>query len=124
MSARSQPRSVEVVTTDEFVAWWDALPERQHDAVRDSVNLLEQFGTDLAFPYSSDVKGCNFRELRRKSGKHQLRVLYIFDHARQAVVLIGGDKLGVNEKLFYESIIARSETIWAQYLVEHEKESP
>lgn len=111
---------MEVVATDEFVEWWDALPEREHDAVRDAVNLLEQFGMGLPFPHSSKLAGTALalRELRRKSGKHQLRVLYIFDPARRAVVLIGGDKLGANQKLFYRSIIARAEAIWTQYLKE------
>jgi len=45
-------------------------------------------------------------------------VIYIFDRARQAVLLIGGDKLGTNQKLFYKNITARAEAIWAEYLAE------
>jgi hypothetical protein len=118
--------SIEIVATDDFVRWWQALPEREHDAVYDAVSLLEQFGTGLPFPHSSALESTSLplRELRRKSGKHQLRVIYIFDHVRQAVLLIGGDKLGTNQKLFYKSIIARAETIWAQYLAEQEARRP
>jgi hypothetical protein len=112
--------SIEIVATDDFVRWWQALPEREHDAVYDAVSLLEQFGTQLPFPHSSAIAGTALplRELRRKSGKHQLRVIYIFDRARQAVLLIGGDKLGTNQKLFYKNITAKAEAIWAQYLAE------
>lgn len=118
--------SIEVVATDEFVRWWQALPEKEHDAIYDAVSLLEQFGTRLPFPHSSALEGTALplRELRRKSGKHQLRVIYIFDRVRQAVLLIGGNKLGSNQKLFYNAIIARAEAIWAQYLAEQEAQLP
>jgi hypothetical protein len=109
-----------VVTTDEFLEWWMNLPEMQHDAVRDVVNLLEQFGVDLPFPHQSAVAGSAYamRELRRKSGRHQLRVFYVFDTTREAVVLIGGDKLGVGDKRFYATQVPRADALWEQYLSE------
>ena len=113
-----RPPKTEVIATDEFVSWWNALPEKEHDAVRDSVDLLEQFGINLPFPHSSAIEGTKFRELRRKSGKHQLRSVYIFDQFRQAVLLLGGDKLGIKKALFYPKIIDQAERIWKQYLQE------
>jgi hypothetical protein len=112
----------EVIATDEFVAWWNALPEREHDAVRDAVDLLEEFGVNLPFPHSSALGGARhaFRELRRKSGKHQLRIAYIFDEVRQAVLLIGGDKLGARKEIFYPALIRRATSVWKQYLEEQE----
>ena len=107
-----------MIATDEFVSWWNTLPEREHDAVRDTVELLEQFGIKLPFPYSSGIEGTKFRELRRKSGKHQFRVIYVFDELRQVVLLVGGDKLGVKKEVFYPSIIDRAERIWNQYIQE------
>jgi hypothetical protein len=43
-------------------------------------------------------------------------VFYAFDPARQAVLLIGGDKTG--DDRFYERMIPLSERIWAEYLKE------
>ena len=113
-----EPPKTEVIATDEFVSWWNALPEKEHDAVRDAVELLEQFGINLPFPHSSAIEGTKFRELRRKSGKHQLRSIYILDRFRQAVLLLGGDKLGIEKEVFYSKIIDRAERIWKQYLQE------
>ena len=45
-----------------------------------------------------------------------LRIIYAFDPARDAVLIIGGDKAG--DKRFYEWIIPRAEAIWEQYLRE------
>ena len=113
-----------VIATDEFVAWWEGLPEKQHDAVRVAIDLLEQFGIALPFPHSSAIEGSRYalRELRRKSGKHQLRVFYVFDHTREAIVLIGGDKLGAGNRVFYDKMVPAAENIWEQYLREQGRE--
>jgi len=113
----------EVIATDEFVTWWEGLPEKQHDAVRIAIDLLEQFGIALPFPHSSAIEGSKhaLRELRRKSGRHQLRVFYVFDRTREAIVLIGGDKLGVGNRL-YDKLVPAAEGIWEQYLREQRRE--
>jgi len=113
-----------VIATDEFVTWWNGLPEKQHDAVRVAIDLLEQFGIDLPFPHSSAIEGSKhaLRELRRRSGKHQLRVFYVFDRTREAIVLIGGDKLGAGNRLFYQRMVPVAEGIWEQYLREQDRE--
>jgi hypothetical protein len=113
-----------VIATDEFVTWWEGLPEKQHDAVRVAIDLLEQFGIALPLPHSSAIEGSRsaLRELRRKSGKHQLRVFYVFDHTREAIVLIGGDKLGAGNRVFYDKMVPAAESIWEQYLREQGRE--
>jgi hypothetical protein len=118
------PHACEVIATDEFVRWWQSLRGKEHDAVRVAVDLLEQFGTNLPFPHSSAVAGSKYalRELRRKSAKHQLRVFYIFDKTREAIVLMGGDKLGAGGRAFYEKALPVAEEIWEQYLRERGRE--
>jgi len=51
-------------------------------------------------------------------GSTLLRSVYIFDQFRQAVLLLGGDKLGIKKALFYPKIIDQAERIWKQYLQE------
>jgi len=113
---------VEVIATDEFVEWYMGLPAKEHDAIYEVASLLEKRGVALPFPYASDIKGSRLplRELRKKSGRHQLRVLYAFDPRRDAVLLIGGDKTG--DDRFYESHVPRAEQVWERYLAEQRRQ--
>jgi hypothetical protein len=112
---------MEVIATDEFVEWYMGLPEKEHDGIYEVVSLLEKRGVALPFPYSSEIKGSRFplRELRRKSGRHQLRVLYAFDPRRDAVLLIEGDKTG--DDRFYETHVPRAERVWERYLADQRR---
>jgi hypothetical protein len=109
---------VEVIATDEFVDWYSGLTEPDAEAVTRSVDLLQAVGTALPYPHSSAVRGSRYalRELRVQSGGRPLRVLYVFDPQRQAVLLIGGDKTGDN--LFYERMVPQADRIYEQYLHE------
>ena len=109
---------VSVVFTGEFQDWFSTLSQQQEESVVRVVDLLEVRGLALGHPYPSAIKGSTIalRELRAQSGGHPLRVFYAFDPQRQAVLLIGGDKTG--DGRFYEQMVPRAETIWAQYLAE------
>ena len=111
----------EVVGTDEFAAWFDELSKEHQKSVIHIVDLLERFGVQLGFPYSSDLKGTKhaFRELRVKAQGAQIRIAYAFDPQRDAVLLLGGDKVG--DDRFYEWLIPAAEKIWLQYLKEREQ---
>ncbi len=115
---------VEVVACDEFTEWYDRLDEDDSDAVGHYVDLLEARGTTLPFPYCSAIKGSKYalRELRVQSGGKPLRVFYIFDPLRQAVVLIGADKTG--DDSFYGTFIPVAESIWEAYLVRIQGSTP
>jgi hypothetical protein len=109
---------VEVIGTDEFTSWFDGLDDQATKSVVHGVDLLAQLGLALGHPYSSAINGASIplRELRIQAGGRPLRVFYAFDPARQAVLLIGGDKTG--EKRFYESMIPIAERLWKEYLNE------
>ena len=111
-----------MVATDEFVEWYDDLDDRKRNSVRRLVDLLEQTGTSLRHPHSSQIKGSRYplRELRVQSGGRPLRVFYIFDAIRQAVLLVGGDKTG--DARFYLAMVPFAEAIWEQYQAERERE--
>jgi hypothetical protein len=83
------------------------------------VELLEEHGPNLGYPYSSDIKDSrhgNMRELRVKSKGRPLRVFYAFDPRRCAILLIGGDKTGL--KRFYEQMIPVADRLYDAHLRE------
>lgn len=85
----------EVETTEAFEAWWHTLTAQEQDDVTALVELLEERGTGLRFPYSSGIEGSRFphmRELRIQSRGQPIRVFYAFDPRRVAVLIIGGNK--------------------------------
>lgn len=114
---------MEVIGTDEFEAWFLALGDDDAKAVDRVVGLLAAKGLSLGHPYSSAIKGWAFaiRELRVQSGGRPIRVFYAYDPARDAVLIIGGDKTG-NDR-FYEAMKPVVERLWGQYLVEREAEA-
>jgi hypothetical protein len=82
------------------------------------VLILADRGTRLGLPLSSAIAGSRIalRELRIQSEGRALRVFYVFDPARQAVLLIGGDKTGRGR--FYRDMIRAAERIYEAYLEE------
>jgi hypothetical protein len=116
--------AVTVYATDEFAGWYDALEDRHRERVAACVDLLEQTGIALGFPYSSAIVGSAFalRELRIQSHGHAMRVFYAFDPQRDAVVLIGGDKTGLSDERFYREHVPKAERILREYLAEIEEE--
>ena len=101
------------------MAWYDALSESEQLSVARVVDLLEEHGPSLAFPYSSGIEGSKLSHLRELRVQHEgrpYRVLYAFDPARVAYLLLGGDKTG--DKRWYEKMIPSAEAIYAQHLRE------
>jgi hypothetical protein len=117
--------AVIVYATDEFAEWYDGLEERHRERVAAGVDLLEQTGIALGFPYSSAIEGSAsaLRELRIQSHGHAMRVFYAFDPQRDAVVLIGGDKTGVSDERFYREYIRQAERILREYVAELKEEN-
>jgi len=109
--------------TDEFGAWWEALAESEQISVAAHVRKLEQYGPGLPFPYSSGIAGSrhpHMRELRVQAGGRPLRIFYVFDPRRAAILLIGGDKTG--DKRFDDRMIPMADALYDVHLAELAKE--
>jgi hypothetical protein len=110
----------EVILTDEAVEWFDSLDEAEQDSIDKAIGRLQLLGVRLGFPHSSEIKSSQYAMRELRVGGSPLRALYIFDAARDAVVLCGGDKSG-NEKRWYAENVSRAERIWEQYLKEQSR---
>jgi hypothetical protein len=61
-------------------------------------------------------KYVNMKEVRFEAADGVWRVAFAFDMARQAVVLVAGDKSGQSEARFYRSLIARADERFDDHL--------
>jgi hypothetical protein len=109
--------ATELIATDEFRDWFDSLSYEEQKSVDQYIEMLEDFGTRLPFPYSSGIKGSRFpsmRELRVQHAGRPYRVLYAFDPIRNAVLLMGGQKTGRDR--WYEQAIRLADRLFDEYL--------
>ncbi|WP_374991111.1 type II toxin-antitoxin system RelE/ParE family toxin [Streptomyces sp. LHD-70] len=83
--------------------------------------MLQVEGPALGRPLVDRVAGSNLpnlKELRPGSkGSTEVRLLFAFDPARNAVVLVGGDKSG-NWSGWYRTAIKEAEAAYQAYLEE------
>lgn len=110
--------------TDEFGEWWETLTEDEQIDIASTVNLLEQCGPGLKFPFSSSIEGTkltHLRELRIQHAGEPYRVLYAFDPRRCAILLLGGNKTGDNR--WYEKNIPKAERLYQEHLSTLKKEN-
>ena len=108
----------DVDATEEYLDWFREQDPDAQGALLCKVILLEEFGPKLGRPHADTLKGSsvkNLKELRVRTRAHVLRVLYYFDEGRHALLLIGGDKKGKNEKDFYDRLIKTAETLIQRY---------
>jgi len=108
--------------TDEFGSWWDGLTADEQESVDFGVGLLIERGPTLPFPYSSQVKGSKFGEMRELRVQHQgspYRVLYAFDPRRVGLLLLGGDKTG--DVGWYDRMVPLADKLFAAHLADVKK---
>lgn len=109
----------EVLYTDEFEGWWNDLTEGQQADIATRVDLLAEIGPNLGRPSVDSIKGSrhrNMKELRVSKGG-AIRVLFVFDSLRRAVLLLGGNKTGRWSE-WYREAIPRADDLYDEYLVE------
>lgn len=84
-----------------------------------AIDALAVEGPSLGRPLVDTVKGsaiANMKELRPGSaGSSEVRLLFVFDPFRQAIILVGGDKSG-NWQSWYSRAIPQAESAYAQHL--------
>lgn len=103
--------------TDEFGEWWNSLNEAEQEDITAVVELLEQKGPQLPYPYSSGINGSkhtHMRELRIQHAGNPYRTLYAFDPRRSAILLIGGDKTG--DDRWYDENVPLADKLYDEHL--------
>ncbi|MDH6130891.1 hypothetical protein P3T37_000258 [Kitasatospora sp. MAA4] len=87
--------------------------------IADAVTLLARRGPLLGRPMVDRIHGSrlhNLKELRPGSaGRSEIRLLFVFDVDREAIILVAGDKCGQWSR-WYEESIPMAEQRYRQYL--------
>ena len=108
-----------VATTGEYDTWFEALGETEKIEILAKVELLKEYGPQLSRPHADTLKGskfANMKELRGKTPIAVLRIAFAFDPQRRGILLVGGNKTGVNQKRFYKQLIALADKLFGAYL--------
>jgi hypothetical protein len=115
----------EIYVTDEVREWIASLDDVSHRLVVLAIDILADRGPSLGRPLVDHVEHSsvqNLKELRPGSaGRSELRVLFVFDPWRSAILLVAGDKSG-NWKQWYREAIPRAERLLETYLKERTEE--
>lgn len=104
----------EVLYSEQAADWLKSLSDDDFDGLLGAIERLEQKGPALGRPTADRISGSrhqNMKELRYRT----LRALFIFDPARRAIVLLGGDKRG-DWSGWYERTIPEADDLYDDYL--------
>ncbi len=104
---------------DDFVPEFRDLPVKVQDEVYTVGRLLEQFGPQLGRPQVDTLNGsrhANMKEIRFGAAGGEWRAAFAFDPAREAVLLVAGDKSGGSGRRFYRALIRKADERFDRHL--------
>jgi hypothetical protein len=108
-----------VLFHEEFDPEFREFDEDLQDELLAHAKLLQEFGPQLGRPTVDTLKGskhANMKELRFEWRRGVWRMAFAFDPKRRAVLLVGGDKAGTDQKRFYKRLIAVADGRLDSYL--------
>lgn len=108
-----------VLFHDAFEAEFQALVEELQDELLAHAKLLAEFGPNLGRPTVDTLKGSghpNMKELRFSWNGQVWRVAFAFDPQRQAILLVGGDKSGADQRRFYKRLLTVADERYGDHL--------
>ena len=95
------------------------------DLVAEAIDLLADHGPALGRPLVDRLKGSeyhNMKELRPgSSGASEMRLIFAFDPAREAIFLVAGDKAG-RWQSWYQTAIPLADARFAEHLASLKEE--
>ena len=111
-----------IVVVEPVRSWLHGLRRSDRATLRHiaaAIDALAEEGPALGRPLVDTVRDsalANLKELRPGSaGSTEIRLLFVFDPFRQAVLLVGGDK-SADWRGWYRTAIPQAETAYAEHL--------
>jgi hypothetical protein len=108
-----------VLFHDDFHAEMQAMSAALQDELLAHARLLQEFGPHLGRPTVDTLKGskhANMKELRFDHDGGVWRVAFAFDTERAAILLVGGDKGGTEQRRFYKKLIGSADARFDEHL--------
>lgn len=108
-----------VLFHDAFDREFSELADDLQDELLAHARLLAEFGPNLGRPTVDTLKGsrhANMKELRFSWHGQVWRVALAFDPQRQAILLVGGDKGGADQRRFYKRLITMADHRYDEHL--------
>lgn len=108
-----------VLLHDDFALEVGLLGEDLQDELFAFASLLSRYGPQWGRPQVDTLKGSafpNMKELRFNWKRGVWRVAFAFDPDRQAILLVAGDKRGVDQARFYRRLIRKADARFAAHL--------
>lgn len=108
-----------IILLSEVTEWFEQLDQDSAEQVTAALDLLERHGPALGRPLVDTLRGTalpHLKELRPGSaGSSEVRILFAFDPARQAILLTAGNKAG-RWKTWYEQHVPIAEERYRRWL--------
>lgn len=102
--------------------WLDSLDQQTAYQIYAALDILQERGPNLKRPLVGKIEGSvipSMKELRPGSaGSGEVRILFVFDPKRKAVLLVGGDKQRKWNK-WYKTAIREAERRYIHWLEDH-----
>jgi hypothetical protein len=108
-----------VLLHDRFSDELLTLDKELQDELLAHANLLAEFGPNLGRPTVDTLKASkhtNMKELRFGWCGEVWRVAFAFDPNRHAILLVGGDKVGADQRRFYKRLISVADVRYDEHL--------
>ena len=108
-----------VLFHDAFDTEFQELPSGVQDELLAHALLLREFGPNLGRPTVDGLKGskhANMKELRFRWEGEVWRIAFAFDPKRQAILLVGGNKGGADQRRFYKRLIGTADARFSEHL--------
>jgi len=108
-----------VLFHDAFEVEFKTLDKDLQDELLAHALVLGSFGPNLGRPTVDGLKGskhANMKELRFSWDGGVWRVAFAFDTQRQAILLVGGDKGGADQRRFYKQLISVADKRFEEHL--------
>lgn len=118
----------DILMTTQVERFLDALYESDRDShrlVNQAILVLERNGPTEGRPLVDTMvasRVANMKELRPPSAnRSEIRILFVFDPWRSAILLVAGDKSGQWDR-WYRTALPEAEGLYTAYLQERKKE--